>query len=389
MKKSFALLICGFMSATILTGCGAVSTISEIEKHITSSEKETEETTREGTGDDEVSEEISAENQEGNEALEGRASEEAETDASEGNHLAETVASAIEEGTSSDYVFNSVTARLGKDRENNDIIIIDYDFTNGSNEEISLGRLTAEPTQGGAEMDHPSQTFINQISKEEDGYYYRHSPIEPGQTVIYRDVYSLNDLTSPILIDEVLNSGFKFYIELADKVQETDGQIITLSTDEIQPNLSVNVEHCLFAKKMLETKASVYVLSTVTNTSDKPISLKNLENLRATAVQGGVDLPRAMLSSASIRDELPAGQSMLILDGFYLDNYDPVTFSWYDESALNTETATVTYSMEEIESDSRGFVNDDYDTAAYKDEFVLLEMEVSDFLNDLDEVMKD
>ena len=133
-------------------------------------------------------------------------------------------------------------------------------------------------------------------------------------------------------------------------------------------------------------EACVYAISKVTNNGSDTYPLSMHRNLICKAYMNNEELERPNLGGMDVREELAAGETAIIADAFLVEQINDITFTWYDETAGNAEITSASYGTGELLLASKDFVNDNFDTAEYKDKYVMLESNVKRLLEDLGEL---
>ena len=125
-------------------------------------------------------------------------------------------------------------AKLMKDYDGNDAIVLTLDYTNNSKETTSyLWSVVETATQNGAELEMAT------IFTSEDSFdtvtESQFSDVEPGATMEIQIAYVLTDTTSEVelIFEEILgNKSGKLTIDPATLSRETDGNDTESSADE-------------------------------------------------------------------------------------------------------------------------------------------------------------
>lgn len=125
-------------------------------------------------------------------------------------------------------------AKLMKDYDGNDAIVLTLDYTNNSKETTSyLWSVVETATQNGAELEMAT------IFTSEDSFdtvtESQFSDVEPGATMEIQIAYVLTDTTSEVelIFEEILgNKSGKLTIDPSTLSRETDGNDTESSADE-------------------------------------------------------------------------------------------------------------------------------------------------------------
>ena len=110
------------------------------------------------------------------------------------------------EGQVGDYAVKITGVRLGKDYDGADAIILDYDFTNNSDETTSaMESLYFQLFQDGVELDF---TIITGDDNYDSDSYMK--DIRPGVTLSCQCAYVLGNTTSPVEVEvKSISDSFK------------------------------------------------------------------------------------------------------------------------------------------------------------------------------------
>ena len=86
-----------------------------------------------------------------------------------------------------------------------------------------------------------------------------------------------------------------------------------------------------------------------------------------------------------MRGTIAPGQTILIMDGFKLENVDDVTVTWSEvtDHTSKTEFASRTFTTEELIKSSLDYINDEFDTSEYDEEFLFLKKDIQKIVDDL------
>ena len=185
----------------------------------------------------------------------------------------------------------------------------------------------------------------------------------------------------------------------ADEESEDDDVIVAESSDSAsteesdeevsdeESRFTIETEFAVLGKDVRGTSGMVYLISRVTNNSTSTYSLNwNSGNIKCKAYMNDQELEKPYLGAMDVPGDVAPGETILVGTGFTVSEVGDITFKWYDEVGNETEITSVTYTTDEMLQASKDFVNDSFDTTEYKDEFVLLEGEVKDFLEDIGEL---
>lgn len=350
MKKIVASVLCGVMAISMLAGCGKDNAKAA------DTEAVAVETSAEATSD-------SAESVEQASLDDTQTSEEASTN---------------EEANKYDISVIARTADLG-----DDVLMLDFTFTNNSDEEMSLYRLYDKATQNGVELDETASTGINDLRKKDEVFYLSEKTL-PGETKNLRIVYKLTDLNTPVVV-EGKDGMFKYYIQLADAVTETDGEVIVATPYAVESAIQADIELALLGvDKLHDDSGAFYVISTITNTTDEELDLKKIG---AKAVQNGKELEKIHAGGWDVRKKLQPGESDMIISCFGTNEVGEIEFSLLDSSNMNSVIASGTYTPEELFQNSEDFNNNVFDSSVYIDRFTLLDTVVGKFVTDMKDEM--
>lgn len=125
-------------------------------------------------------------------------------------------------------------AKLMKDYDGNDAIVLTLDYTNNSKETTSyLWSVVETATQNGAELEMAT-IFISEDSFD-TVTESQFSDVEPGATMEIQVAYELKDTTSEVelIFEEILgNKSGKLTIDPSTLSRETDGNDTESSADE-------------------------------------------------------------------------------------------------------------------------------------------------------------
>lgn len=110
------------------------------------------------------------------------------------------------EGQVGDYAVKITGTRLGKDYDGADAIILDYDFTNNSDETTSaMESLYFQLFQDGVELDFTMITGDDNFDPDSDM-----KDIRPGVTLSCQCAYVLGNTTSPVEVEvKSISDSFK------------------------------------------------------------------------------------------------------------------------------------------------------------------------------------
>ena len=101
---------------------------------------------------------------------------------------------AQDSGAIGDYTVSILDASLTKDYEDNDAIVISYEFTNNSDEAISfMVAIGAKAYQDGVELETAIITGDDNYSSED-----LMKEIKPGATLTVQKAFALDNTTSPV-----------------------------------------------------------------------------------------------------------------------------------------------------------------------------------------------
>lgn len=104
---------------------------------------------------------------------------------------------AQDSGTIGDYSVTIGDARLSKDREGNDVIIVSYEFTNNGEESSSfIFAVNDTAYQDGVELD--TAYFVEDDTYDTDSQM---KDIKTGGTLTVENAYVLSSATSPVEVD--------------------------------------------------------------------------------------------------------------------------------------------------------------------------------------------
>ncbi len=173
--------------------------------------------------------------------------------------------------------------------------------------------------------------------------------------------------------------------ETVESTSETEEDTSIVSNEDA--NFTVEPEFALLGTDTRGTSGMVYVISKVTNNSETTYSLNfNKGNLSCKAFVNDEELEKPHLGSMDVPGDVAPGETITVGSGFTITEVGDVTIKWYDDAGDGAEIASVTYTTDELYQTSKDFVNDSFDTSEYKEEFVLLEDQVKQYLEDLGEL---
>ena len=351
MKKIVASVLCGVMAVSMLAGCGKknADVVSAAPEASVETSVEVTESVEQASSEDTQSTEEATEND-------------------------------AKDDFQSKYDV-SVIARTANVSE--DVLMIDFTFTNNSDEEMSLYRLYDKATQNGVELEEKASMDLNELRKK-DEVFYLSEKTQPGETKNLRVIYKLQDLHTPVVVDGK-DGLFKYYIQLEDAVNETDGDIIIASAYQTESDIQADIELALLGvEKLNDQSGAFYVISTITNNSDEELDLKKIG---AKAVQNGKELEKIHAGGWDVRNKLQPGESDMIISCFGTNEVGDIEFSLLDSVHMNSVLASASYTPEELFKNSEDFNNNVFDSSVYIDRFTLLDTIVGKFMTDMKDEM--
>ena len=352
MKRVIAYGLCAIMTTSMLMGC-AKDRIEEIESTETEVAETVEEVKEESAAKESSEEEPSAE-----------------------------AAVAEEKNDELKDIDLKITARTVTTKKDGDILIVDYDVTNNSDDDFFVPHLYNAIYQNGEKLEDAKG---NSDSQKKDGVEYRSTKITPGMSVVVRDEVVLKDLKSQVVLGGDNLSKSKCYVQLEDAVTENDAEVIVATPYDDPSDLKCDVETAVLGVTFInEHDGALYVFANITNNGDEEYDLKELD---VDAVQNGNDLKLGGMGSTSAytRKTLQPGESDIMVAVFGMSEVGDVSITYQDTFEYDKVIASAEFTAKELVDQTKAFVNGDIDKAAITEKYVLMDDVTKQFLDDLGE----
>jgi len=266
-------------------------------------------------------------------------------------------------GSVSQYSAAIEGAVLTDDGEGNNLLIVDYIFTNNSQEAASfLGSLDTKAFQNGVELSSAYLPYNHPLSDDEkEGNGYK--DIQPGVSIEFRQIYQLSDNVSNVDVKIVDSYSFDSASVLEKSIALTDASAtadtIKAGSADTSSKFSFRVDAAVIGINENYTAPAVFLVGEFTNNSDESMSFSSVVD--AKAQQGGYSLSSSYITGASTfnYNDIEPGTTIPVIIGYELFDLDTdVTITATDSTHYANEVLfTQTYTINELINNTRYFAD--------------------------------
>ncbi len=239
--------------------------------------------------------------------------------------------------TQSAYTLGIQGAVLTDDGEGKNLLIVDFVFTNNSTEAASFGSaLETNLFQDGIQLSSGYLPYNHPLNDDSTGSN-NYTDIMPGNSLTVREVYELNNATSPVTVTSVDSISYN-NAQIMSKTIALDSataaaDAIIATSPDTSSNFSFTVDAAIIGLSEYYNKPAVFMVGSFTNNSDKAMSFSSVVDVVAN--QGPYSLESSYISGTSTLNynDIQPGATIPVIIGFeLLDLTNGVTITATDST---------------------------------------------------------